>query len=181
MSTAMPPEFTAQQTPGEILEQAGAWLAAELGDEFRWLRGQQTLSRRRGTRTCQIRLQPSKWNRTGIGTWATVRVTVRDTALAAWRRRHPDDTLFGHEADLIWASEFINVDRNLYFLELFGHLPQAVGDVPQVSLVRLLAGARSILLPLLDSFSSPQAATMDLPDSALVLAPSLVEWGDQQR
>jgi hypothetical protein len=179
---AAPPQFTVQSTPAEILNQAGEWLARQLGSEFRWVKSRQTVSRTRGARTEEIRLQSSKWNRAGIGTWATLRVTVRNKDLAPWRRSHPNDTLLAHYPDLLWTNEFINVDKNLYFVELFGHVEDDRG-VRQLSLLELVDAARGLVLPVLDHFESPEVVADWLPDNWLVLAAPLVEWaiclGDQ--
>src|SRR5207237_7336412 len=96
-----PSMFTMQSKPTEILNQAGQWLAQQLGSEFRWVKSRQAVSRTRGSRTDEIRLQPSKWNRAGSGTWATLRVTVRNKDLGLWRRSHPSETLLAHDPDLL--------------------------------------------------------------------------------
>lgn len=122
------------------------------------------------------------WNRAGIGTWATVRVTVRTKDLAPWRRSHPNDTLLAHDPDLLWTNEFINVDKNLYFVELFGHLQDDSG-VRHLSLLEMVDAARGLVLPVLDHFESPEVVADRLPDNWLVMAAPLVEWaiclGDQ--
>jgi len=171
-----PPQFSAQLTPTEILNQAGEWLALQLGDQFRWLKSRQTVSRTQGARTDEIRLQPSKWNRAGIGTWATLRVTVRNKNLATWRRNHSDDTLLAHVPDVLWTNEFINVDKDLYFVELFGHLEQDDSGVRRLSLAELVESVRGLVLPVLAYFESPQVVAERLPDNWLVLAAPLVEW-----
>jgi hypothetical protein len=168
--------FTVQSKPTEILNQAGQWLAQQLGSEFRWVKSRQAVSRTRGSRSDEIRLQPSKWNRAGSGTWATLRVTVRNKDLATWRRSHPSDTLLPHDPDLLWTNEFINVDKNLYFVELFGHLEQEDSGARRLSLVELLDAAHGVVLPVLDHFESPQVVADRLPDNWLVLAAPLVEW-----
>jgi hypothetical protein len=172
-----------QSTPSEILNQAGEWLARQLGSEFRWAKSRQAVSRTRGARTEEIRLQPSSRNRAGVGTWATLRVTVRNRDLVPWRRSHPNDTLLAHTPDLLWTNEFLNVDKDLYFVDLFGHLEQDDSGVRRLSLVELVDAARVLVLPVLDHFESPQVAADRLPDNWLVLAAALVEWaislGDQ--
>ena len=173
---ATPPQFTVHSTPTEILNQAGEWLARQLGSEFRWVKSRQTVSRTHGARTDEIRLQPSKWNRAGIGTWATLRVTVRNKNLATWRRNHSDDTLLAHDPDLLWSNEFINVDRDLYFVELSGQLQPDDKSVRRISLEELLEGTQSLVLPMLEYFKSPQDVSNRLPDAWFVLAAPLVEW-----
>ncbi len=134
------------------------------------------MSRNRGARTEDLRLQPSKWNRAGIGTWATLRVTLRDKNLATWRSNHPADTLLPKDSDVLWSNEFINVDKHLYFVELFGHLDEAHRDVRRISLVELLDATRAIILPALALFESPQSVAKRLPDAWFVMAAPLVEW-----
>lgn len=176
MEVAKPPEFLPGLTPTEILNEAGEWLAFRLGNGFRWVKSRRAVSRTRGRRTDEIRLQPSKWNRAGVGTWATVRVTIRSKDLAAWRRSHPDDTLLAHDPELLWTNEFINVDKSLYFVELFGHLEQDDKAIRHISLVELLRGSEAVILPMLEHFESPQTASNRLPDAWFVLAAPLVEW-----
>lgn len=172
-----------RSTPTEILNEAGEWLARQLGSEFRWVKNRQAVSRARGARTDEIRLQPSRWNRAGVGTWATLRVTVRNKDIAPWRRNHPKDTLLAHDSDLLWTNEFINVEKDLYFVELVAHVGQDDSGARRLSLVELVDAARGLVLPVLDHFESPQLAAERLPDNWLVLAAPLVEWaislGDQ--
>jgi hypothetical protein len=103
-------------------------------------------------------------------------VTIRSKELASWRRQRPSETLLANDPDLLWSSEFINVDRNLYFVELFACVKNDDSAARRISLVEVPDRLRAIVIPVLECFESPQLCAARLPDNWLVLAAPLVEW-----
>jgi hypothetical protein len=82
------------ERPAEVLQVAGAWLAARMGAEgFAWLRQGGTLQRVEGDRVEQIHLQNSRSNRAGEQVMFNVVLNVRDRQLAAWRGANPEAAL----------------------------------------------------------------------------------------
>src|SRR4029077_433552 len=110
---AAPPVFTNESKPAEILEAAGRWLAEELGDDFRWTSTRHALQAVRGGRTYEVILQPSRWNRAGELTHASLCVTVRDKALAASRGHQRGAQVRKGSADVLWTCPVINIDPDI--------------------------------------------------------------------
>lgn len=176
MQMARAPRFTAKQTPSEILNAGGQWLAAELGRNFRWLKSRHALSQTLGPRSMELELAPSPRSRAGFGTYASLGLILRDRRLGAWRRSHPDEALFVHDSDLLWSDLLGNIDPDLGDVELFGELRNSQSEVSFLSLGELLDSARTIILPGLLLFESPELAVERLPDAWLANATPLVEW-----
>src|SRR6202171_1977846 len=177
-----PPTFTKETKPSQILELAGHVRASELASDFSWNALRHALRAVRGGRTYELSLQPSTWNRAGELTSATLRVTVRDKALAGWRRRQVEGSLPGASArkgsaDVVWSNEFINVDPDLYFVDLFGDIPRAGTGVRSLSLSELLHAILRKILPKLDLFDSPARLGKALPGTSLRLTGGTVRWG----
>lgn len=172
---AAPPRFTAQDRPRDILDAAGRWLAAELGDGFQWVPSAHALKLPVGGTSCELVLQPSHWNYTGVLTHASIRVMVRDKALARWRRRQGRSQ--AKIADVVWRCEMINIDRDLHEVELFGDVAgQTSSDVRFLTLPELLEGIRIKILPKFLLFESPARVAKELPDTWLIAMGSTVEW-----
>jgi hypothetical protein len=76
------PRFGVADRPGDILDGAGRWLAAELG--WRWVKSRRDVEIRHGSRMLRLGLQASKWNRPGNATSVNTRVTVFDDDLTRW-------------------------------------------------------------------------------------------------
>ncbi|KAA2258543.1 hypothetical protein F0L68_22035 [Solihabitans fulvus] len=192
--TAAELEFRLGQSdqPAAVIGAAGDWLAARLAEDgFRWIMSRQTLERRIGTRKEQIHLQSAKGNLTGHSVRFSAQLTVRDTALKAWRQANPGLTL--HR----------DVDQDLLCRHPLGNL---VGSVEEGSvekgtveegtvdltdhrhrsarLAAFLAQIRQTALPWFASTARVQVA--DLPDltiglHAVELAELLVSRGDQDQ
>lgn len=173
---AAPPVFTNESKPGEILDSAGRWLADELGDAFRWASTRHALQAVRGSKTYEVVLQPSKWNRAGELTHASLRVTVRDKGLAEWRRRHREYMMRKGSADAVWTCDVLNIDPEIHDVELFGNLREAGGGAGMLSLPELLSVLRERILPKLELFESPARVAKDLPDTWLERTATIVEW-----
>jgi hypothetical protein len=171
-----PPIFTNETKPSQILESAGRWLAHELGIGFRWASARHALQVDRGSKTYEVILQPSRWNRAGELTHASLRVTVRDKAFAAWRRRQSEGTMRKGAADVVWTCDFINIDPDICNVELFGTLREVGDGVRLLSLPELLDAIRTQILPKLELFESPARVANDLPDTWLVHTATIVEW-----
>ena len=164
MQMARPPRFTAEQTPSEILNAGGQWLAAELGRNFRWLKSRHALSQTLGPRSTELGLAPSPRSRAGFGTYASLGMTLRDRRLGVWRRSHPDETLFIHDPDLLWSNLLGNIDPDLGQVELFGNLRESQGEVHLLSLGELLDALRTMILPTVATFEAPESALRGLPE-----------------
>ncbi len=171
-----PPTFTRESKPSEILESAGRWLADELGDGFHWASTRHALQTVRGGRTSEVILQPSRWNRAGELTHASLRVTVRDKALAAWRRRQRQSNVRKGWADVLWTCDVVNIDPDIHGVELFGNLRESAGGLRLLSLSELLDAMRKRILPKLELFESPARVATELPDTWLVHTGTIVEW-----
>ncbi len=119
------PTFSAVDTPKQIVDGTGTWLA-ERFEGFRWLRGRGCLERQRNTQTHRLILQPKRANRTGERTDVGPRVTIIDERLADWRRTHgarhaqldPDGA-----TPMVFNTLFVNVMRSLSTVRLFGPTP----------------------------------------------------------
>jgi hypothetical protein len=174
-AVAAPPRFTARDRPRDILDAAGRWLAAELGDGFKWVPSAHALKMSvRGT-SCELILQPSHWNYTGVLTHASIRVKVRDNALATWRRRQSRNQT--KIADVVWSCEMINIDRDFHEVELFGDVArQTSTDLHFLTLPELLEGIRTKILPKVLLFESPARVAKELPDTWFIAMGPTVEW-----
>jgi hypothetical protein len=178
---ARPPKFTAEDRPRYIVDAAGQWLAAELGGGFRWVASSRALKVQvSSTATAEVVLRPSHWNYTGVLTVASIRVTVRDRALAAWRRsrgRRHSGFITETSPDVMWSWDLINLYRDLYNVELFGDVAaNSRSGVRYLTLPELLEGIRTRILPKLLTFESPARAANELPDFWLAEPEPLVEW-----
>lgn len=166
-----PPKFTDRDKPPDILNAAGRWLAAELGNGFRWVPSAHALKLPVGGTTAEIVLRPTSWNYTGVLTHAWLRVTVRDKALAAWRRRRGQlysGTVAEPAANVVWSSELVNIYPDLHDVELFGDVAASTGsDTHFLTLPELLDAIRTRILPRLLLFQSPDMVAKDLPDTWL--------------
>jgi hypothetical protein len=128
-----------------------------------------------GGTSCELVLQPSHWNYTGVLTHASIRVIVRDKALAAWRRRQGRHRT--KAADVVWSCEMINIDRDLGEVELFGDVArQTSTDIRFLTLPELFEGIRTKILPKVLLFESPPRVAKELPDTWLIAMGSTVEW-----
>jgi len=167
-----PPQFTARDKPRDILNAAGLWLAAELGNRFRWVPSAHALKVPVGHATAEVKLRPTSWNYTGALTHAWLRVTVRDKALAAWRRRRGRNysgLMAERSPDVVWSSELANIYPDLHSVELFGDVAaQTSGEVRYLTLPELLEAIRTRILPRLRLFESPAMVAKQLPDTWLV-------------
>lgn len=169
------PTFSANAKPAAILDGAGRWLSDELG--FRWVKSRQALERRRGDQIQELSLQPSKWNRAGIGTWVSPRVSVFDTQLSEWRAANPEATVSvaggGRYAGLVYTTLLINVLPELAQVELSG-LQQPWCET---SLATFRPAVPNDILPVVELFAAPDSLPTLLPEAWVGMAEaSTLEW-----
>lgn len=167
------PRFEVTDRPGDILNGAGRWLAAQLG--WRWVKSRGTAEFRDGRQVLRLVLQSSKWSRAGVATWVFARVMVLDDGLPGWRAAHPESTLFPCPSRpprrFVYNSLLINIERGLDEFECSGLLQRSL------SLDEFAAAFCERILPVLRLFRSPDLAAHGLPDSWLVMVGSeMVEW-----
>jgi hypothetical protein len=169
------PTFSADAKPVVILDQVGRWLSNELG--FRWVKSRQALERRRESQIQELGLHPSKWNRSGVGTWVSPRVSVFDTRLAEWRAANPEATASvvggGRYAGLVYTTLLINVLPELAQVELSG-LPQPWSET---SLATFRAAVPNDILPVVELFAAPASLPTLLPEAWVgMVEASTLEW-----
>jgi hypothetical protein len=180
-AVAAPPRFTDRETPREIVDAAGEWLAAELGNSFRWVPSSRALKAPIAPgRTIEVRLRPSHWNYSGVLTVVGVRLTVRDSSLARWRRGHGSNhsglvTETGR--DVAWSQELSNLYMDLHNVELYGDLEkEGTYQVHFLKLAEFLDALQKRILPKLLLFDSPVRAARELPDIWLADPGPLIDW-----
>ena len=176
-----PPKFTDRDTPREIVNAAGEWLAAELRGGFRWVPSSRTLKAQVAPgRTVEVRLRPSHWNYSGALTVVGVRLTVRDRSLARWRRGHGRNysgLITETGGDVAWSQELHNLYMDLHDVELYGDLDKdGNGAVRFLKLTELLDALQKRILPKLLLFQSPARAAKELPDIWLADSGPLIDW-----
>jgi len=183
-----PPRFTHSDTPREIVNAAGEWLAAELGRGFRWVPSSRTLKAQVAPgRTIEVMLRPSHWNYTGVLTVASVRLNVRDRFLAKWRRGRGinySGLITEPGADVAWSQELKNLYMDLHDVELYGDMEKEGYQARFLKLTEFLDAFQKRLLPKLLLFESPARAAKELPDIWLADAGPLIDWatslGDEE-
>ena len=181
VGVAAPPKFTHWDTPREIVNAAGQWLAAELGCGFRWVPSPRTLKAQVAPgRTIEVMLRPSHWNYSGVLTVAGVRLTVRDRALAKWRRgrgRDHSGLITETGGDVAWSQELNNLYMDLHDVELYGDVERdSPYPVSFLKLTELLDALQKRILPKLLLFDSPARVAKELPDIWLAAAGPLIDW-----
>jgi hypothetical protein len=172
------PRFGVADRPGDILDGAGRWLAAELG--WRWVKSRRDVDIRHGSRVLRLGLQSSTWSRSGVATWVSARVTVLDTGLTRWRKAWPESTVFPPSASparpCVYSSLLINVEGDLADVECSG-LPRTFPAPRMPGLDEFAAGFRVRVLPVLDLFKSPRLVAQEMPDSWLSMVDcGTIEW-----
>jgi len=176
-----PPKFTHSDTPREIVNAAGEWLAAELGSGFRWVPSPRTLKAQVAPgRTIEVMFRPSHWNYSGVLTVAGVRLTVRDRSVAKWRRGHGrkySGLITESGGDVAWSQELNNLYMDLGDVELYGDLEKdSAGPARFLKLTELLDALQKRILPKLLLFDSPARVAKELPDIWLADAGPLIDW-----
>jgi hypothetical protein len=167
------PRFGVTDRPRDIVDGAGQWLAEQLG--WRWVKSRGDVELRDGPLVLRLGLQPSTWNRAGIATWVSARVTVLDDDLPPWRCAHPEGTLFPAPVRpprrFVYSSLLINIEPGLATVECSGLLRRPPG------LSEFAAAFARRILPVLRLFRSPDLAACGLPDPWLAMAGcETVEW-----
>ncbi len=176
-----PPKFTQSDTPREIVNGAGKWLAAELGSGFRWVPSPRTLKAQVAPgRTIEVMFRPSHWNYSGVLTVAGIRLTVRDRSLAKWRRgrgRNYSGLITETGGDVAWSQELSNLYMDLGDVELYGEIERnSPHPVSFLKLTELLDAFQKRILPKLLLFDSPARIAKGLPDIWLADAGPLIDW-----
>lgn len=172
------PSFGGTDPPGAILQRSGRWLAEQLG--WRWVKSRRDAEVRAGRQIHRLGLQPSKWNRAGVATWVSTRVTVLDEDLQAWRQAHPASTVLPVSQypvrPHVYNTLLINVDRDLAEVECSG-LPQRFPAPRALGLDEFAAAFRARVLPVLDLFQSPSLLARELPIPWLSMVTyGTIEW-----
>lgn len=161
--------------PAEIIDSAGRWLADQL-DEFHWVKSRRDLRHSRGAQEIRVHLQASKWNRAGIGTWVSPRVTVSDEVLDRWRDAKSASPI--GRIGWVYNTLLINISPRLVSVECSG-LPQP--ETPNAPIPRSLnefaADLRTEVLPVIEVFSDPDLAAEALPEAWLaMISAGTIEW-----
>ena len=108
---------------------APAWLAEQLG--WRWVKSRGDVELRDGPQVLRLGLQPSKWNRAGVATWVSARVTVLDDGLPSWRGAHLEGTLFPAPPRpprrFVYSSLLININQASPTVKCSGLLQRPLG------------------------------------------------------
>lgn len=173
------PRFGTTDRPGDIVDRSGQWLAEQLG--WRWVKSRRDVEVRAGRQVRRLGLQSSTWNRAGVATRVSTRVTVLDEALRAWREAHPASTVLPVSAYSVWPHVYntllINVDLDLAQVECSG-LPQRFpAPLRAMRLDEFAAAFRERVVPVLELFQSPSLVARELPVSWLSMVISdTIEW-----
>ncbi|MFJ3793306.1 hypothetical protein [Kitasatospora sp. NPDC090091] len=103
------------ESPKEVILAAGEWMAYRLEQEgFRWLGGRTSLERRLDGRLERIRLEGSRWNRSGkLIEFSVVGLEVFDRELEAWRKSNPGLTVERPDSvgGIVCAVSFLDISR----------------------------------------------------------------------
>lgn len=177
-------EIVRLEKPGEVLEAAGAWLAAHLETEgFSWSRTERRLQRAAGGRIEKIEFGTTTRNRKGqLIRLEPQYVRVLDEKLLEWRRAHPERVLGT-------VDEVLVEDRADEVLGYWFRIDLAEPAHRIENLEALLSRVRGVLIPWLAWTRDPESLASEVPDAMLrtVLrdrTPALVEWlisRDQQQ
>ena len=179
------PRFGVTDRPVDIVDRSGRWLAEQLG--WRWVKSRGDLEVRVGPQVRRLGLQPSTWNRAGVATWVSARVSVLDDDLRAWRHARVANSVLPVSQHAVrpyvYNTLLINVELDLANVECSG-LPQPVPPTLTVGLDEFAAAFRERVLPVLGLFQSPSVVARKLPVSWLsMIDHATIEWalarGDQ--
>jgi len=172
------PRFGVADRPGDIVDHSGRWLAEQL--DWRWIKTRRDVEVRNGRQVHRLGLQSSKWNRAGVATWVSTRVTVLDEDLHAWRKAHPGGTVLPVPQypvrPHVYNTLLINVDLDLAEVECSG-LPQGFPAPRAMRPDDFAAAFRERVLPVLGLFQSPALVARELPVSWLgMVTYGTIEW-----
>jgi hypothetical protein len=108
-------DLTESQTPAEVLQATGRWMAIRLADTgFEWRSTRRRLEMRAAGRSERIGFHGSRHNRSGrlVQVW-TARLEVYDEGLGRWRQRHPTVTVSRppSEVNMLCWSSYLDLSR----------------------------------------------------------------------
>ena len=117
-----------------------------------------------------------------------VRLTVRDTSVARWRRvqgRRYSGLVTETGRDVAWSGELSNLYLDLHEVELFGEVEKnSPYPVSFLTLTEFLDALQKRILPKLLLFDSPGRVARELPDIWLAHPGPLIDWatslGDEE-
>jgi hypothetical protein len=150
--------------PQDVFLASGELMAHLLKSEgFRWLKSKTRLVRRADSRLEEIRLEPSRWNRTGkLVEFGVTSLRVYDDRLMRWRRSHPELTVKRPPgvAGIVCATSI-----HLVSLEC-----QAIVTYPEgraVEIDRICRHIQEVVLPWFQASSDPATVATAVPDLLL--------------
>ena len=163
------PVFPDDTKPADLLRGAGAWLAQELGDGWRFLSSRGTLKRLESGYRYEIRFQGSTYNRTGASVDVVLWADVGSEALGAWRLANADRLLFS--GDGVLGTYVGNLLPAIYY----GHFDLTDDARRRAELPRMLTVVRDVVIPYLELPLDPDRLLQEVlagagglhPESAL--------------
>ena len=167
-----PPSFTDRDKPPEIVAEAGAWLATQIGDGYVYIRSKRELVRKSPGRAETIGLQTSSWSRTGQGTWVNPRLTVTDARVKEWQAARQLKGLFSTGGQ-IFNTLLINL--GLHDVELHGPLRRVQPDL-RISLGEFADTLRRDVLPNVELMRDGPAAAAERLPIAWIVFPQQPFW-----
>ncbi|MFC8455278.1 hypothetical protein [Kitasatospora sp. NPDC057223] len=160
--------------PADVVYAGAACLAGLLGG-FGWVRSRHSLERRASVRREVLRLEKSKWNRSGrLIEFTVASLTVFDEDLGAWRRANPELTVRRPESveSIVCASSFLDMPGQ-HFVVL------TRPEERRTRLEQFAAHLRDTALPWFASTADPEQIARTAPDALLTawgFAQDLIEF-----
>ncbi|MER5866648.1 hypothetical protein [Kitasatospora sp. NPDC002040] len=157
------------EKPADAVHAGAACLAGML-DGFGWVRSRHSLERRKSVRREVLRLEKSKWNRSGhLIKFTVASLTVFDDDLGRWRRANPELTVRRPESmeSIVCHSSFLDIPGQHFVV-----LTQP--EERPTKLERFAAHLRDTALPWFASTADPEQTPRTAPD------PLLTGWGFAQ-
>jgi hypothetical protein len=163
-ATHLAEQLVRLEAPKEVFLAAGEWMAHRMEqDGFHWLKGRTSLGCRIGGRLERIRLEASRWNKTGkLIEFSVVGLEVLDQGLKEWRQRHPDLTVERPDSTqgIVCATSFLDISREAKAIVTASDSRVTVVD-------RLCDHARETALPWFASTREPEYLAEAVPDTLL--------------
>ncbi|MFF1605112.1 hypothetical protein ACFVYV_48480 [Streptomyces mirabilis] len=152
------------ESPKEVVLAAGEWISYRLEQEgFRWLKGRTSLERRLDGRLERIRLEGSRWNKTGrLIEFSIVGLEVFDEGLKAWRQSNPGLTVERPDSveGIVCATSFLDISREAKAIVTLPADRIAVVD-------RLCEHVKEVALPWFRSSEDPENLAGAVSDALL--------------
>ena len=156
--------------PGDILRDAGGWLAEELGNDWRFLRSRGTLKRLESGYVQEIHLHGSTYNRTGVSVDVDLGAVVSSKALAEWQLANADRVL--GSGGRVYGTLVVNLLPASY-----GHFDLTDDARRRAELPRMLTVVRDLVIPYLELALDPDRLLQEASAGTAGLGPdSVLEW-----